>query len=56
MRGTAGDLKGAQEDLATTNRAVTGDRAYRSRIGDADCDLEYLSRGWAYSSVSDPPL
>ncbi|KAL8291555.1 hypothetical protein RQP46_002533 [Phenoliferia psychrophenolica] len=53
MRGNSGDLKGAQADLATTNKAVTSDMAYRSRLGDGDCDLEYLARGWAYSSIAD---
>lgn len=51
LRGNAGDLVGAQADLAATNNAVTDETAYRSRLGDADCDLEYLMRGWAYSSV-----
>ncbi|GAA5891383.1 hypothetical protein JCM5296_006507 [Sporobolomyces johnsonii] len=53
LRGSAGDLVGAQADLAATNQAVRSGKAYRSRLGDADCDLEYLARGWAYTSVRD---
>ncbi|KAI5475808.1 hypothetical protein MNV49_000819 [Pseudohyphozyma bogoriensis] len=53
LRGNSGDLKGAQADLSETNLAITSDKAYRSRIGDSDCDLEYLLRGWAYSSIAD---
>lgn len=57
LRGNAGDLKGAQADLAATNRAITSDKAYRSRLGDSDADLDYVARGWAYVSVrpSSPP-
>ncbi|BGP37366.1 hypothetical protein JCM10449v2_001272 [Rhodotorula kratochvilovae] len=53
LRGVAGDLSGAQADLAATNAAVRGGKAYRSRLGDADADLEFLARGWAYCHVSD---
>ncbi|GJN88024.1 hypothetical protein Rhopal_000980-T1 [Rhodotorula paludigena] len=53
LRGSAGDLTAAQADLAATNAAVRSGKAYRSRLGDADCDLEYLARGWAYCSVGD---
>lgn len=56
LRGVAGDVKGAQADLAATNAAVRNGKAYRSRLGDADCDLEYLARGWAYCHVRDSPL
>lgn len=52
LRANASNLKGAQEDLAATNEAITKELAYRSRLGDSDCDLEYLARGWAYVSVS----
>ncbi|GAA5967843.1 hypothetical protein JCM3765_001898 [Sporobolomyces pararoseus] len=53
LRAAAGDVAGAQDDLAETNLAVRNDLAYRSRLGDGECDLEYLTRGWAYSSVHD---
>ncbi|GAA5998100.1 uncharacterized protein JCM10292_002323 [Rhodotorula paludigena] len=53
LRGSAGDVTAAQADLAATNAAVRSGKAYRSRLGDADCDLEYLARGWAYCSVGD---
>lgn len=42
IRAAAGDIKGAQDDLAETNLAVRNDLAYRSRLGDGECDLEYL--------------
>lgn len=42
LRGNSGDLEGAREDLAETNLAVRNDLAYRSRLGDGECDLEYL--------------
>ncbi|GAA5911040.1 hypothetical protein JCM8208_003965 [Rhodotorula glutinis] len=53
LHGVAGDAKAAQADLAATNAAVRNGKAYRSRLGDADCDLEYLARGWAYCHVGD---
>ncbi|GAA6012604.1 hypothetical protein JCM10207_009054 [Rhodosporidiobolus poonsookiae] len=53
IRSNRGDLVGAQADLAATNAAVRNNKAYRSRLGDADCDLEYLARGWAYCGVRD---
>lgn len=51
IRGNDGDAAGALADLATTNAAVRAGKAYRSRLGDDDADLEYLARGWAYCSV-----
>lgn len=42
LRATSGDFEGAREDLAATNLAVQNDLAYRSRLGDGECDLEYL--------------
>jgi len=51
LRGVSGDAKAAQADLAATNAAVRSGKAYRSRLGDADADLEYLARGWAYCHV-----
>ncbi|GAA5973247.1 hypothetical protein JCM11641_003033 [Rhodosporidiobolus odoratus] len=53
IRSNSGDLDGAQTDLAATNQAVRSGKAYRSRLGDSDCDLEYLARGWAYCGVRD---
>ncbi|GAA6047707.1 hypothetical protein JCM3770_001734 [Rhodotorula araucariae] len=53
LRGVAGDVEGAQADLAAMNAAVRNGKAYRSRLGDADADLEFLARGWAYCHVSD---
>ncbi|KPV76877.1 uncharacterized protein RHOBADRAFT_51862 [Rhodotorula graminis WP1] len=53
LHGVSGDAKAAQADLAATNAAVRNGKAYRSRLGDADCDLEYLARGWAYCHVGD---
>ncbi|TKA53186.1 hypothetical protein B0A53_04042 [Rhodotorula sp. CCFEE 5036] len=53
IRGNDGDATGALADLATTNAAVRAGKAYRSRLGDDDSDLEYLGRGWAYCSVGD---
>lgn len=53
LRGSAADVTAAQADLAATNAAVRSGKAYRSRLGHADCDLEYLARGWAYCSVGD---
>ncbi|GAA5954514.1 hypothetical protein JCM8115_004612 [Rhodotorula mucilaginosa] len=53
IRGNDGDATGALADLATTNAAVRAGKAYRSRLGDDDSDLEYLARGWAYCSVGD---
>ncbi|GAA5828977.1 hypothetical protein JCM11251_004085 [Rhodosporidiobolus azoricus] len=53
IRSNSGDMNGAQADLAATNAAVRSGKAYRSRLGDADCDLEYLCRGWAYCGVQD---
>ncbi|GAA5908742.1 uncharacterized protein JCM6883_004157 [Sporobolomyces salmoneus] len=53
LRANLGDFNGAQDDLAETNLAVKNDLAYRSRLGDGECDLEYLARGWGYSSVHD---
>ncbi|GAA5870905.1 hypothetical protein JCM16303_001625 [Sporobolomyces ruberrimus] len=53
LRAMYGDLDGAQDDLASTNLAVRNDLAYRSRLGDGELDIEYLARGWAYSSVHD---
>ena len=52
MRGNAGDLKGAQEDLSAANKAVMEGTAYISRLGEGDSDLDYLARGWTFSSVS----
>jgi tetratricopeptide (TPR) repeat protein len=52
IRGNAGNLRGAQADLSSTNVAISSQTAYQSRIGQADVDLEYLARGWAYISVS----
>lgn len=52
LRGSAGDLIGAQNDLARTNSAVTQGTAYRSRLGDADVDLEYV-RFYVCSTISD---
>lgn len=48
------DLRGAQTDLALTNaiNAPGGPGAWRSSLGDGDCDLEYVARGWAYIAVS----
>lgn len=51
LRGNSGDLEGAREDLAETNLAVRNDLAYRSRMGDGECDLEYLVRFWTFESV-----
>ena len=51
IRGNDGDATGALADLATTNAAVLAGKAYRSRLGDVNSDLEYLARGWAYCSV-----
>lgn len=51
MAGNEGDAKSARADLAATNAAVRAGRAFRSRLGDEDSDLEYLARGWAYCSV-----
>ncbi|GAA5948965.1 hypothetical protein JCM21900_003156 [Sporobolomyces salmonicolor] len=42
LRGSAGDLVGAQADLAATNQPPRSGNAYDSRLGDADCDPEYL--------------
>ncbi|GAA6035035.1 hypothetical protein JCM8097_002154 [Rhodosporidiobolus ruineniae] len=53
IRSNSGDLEGAQADLAATNTAVRSGKAYRSRMGDSDCDLEYLARGWAFCGVQD---
>ncbi|GAA5924787.1 uncharacterized protein JCM15063_005732 [Sporobolomyces koalae] len=53
LRASAGDLTGAQDDLARTNTAVRKHVVYRSSVGDSDCDLEFLVRGWAYSSIHD---
>ena len=55
IRGNDGDATNALADLAATNAAVRAGKAYRSRLGDDDTDLEYLARGWAYCSVC-PPL
>lgn len=52
LRGNEGDLVGAQADLMSTNEAIMGEKVYRSRLGDSDCDLEYMARGVAYMSVS----
>lgn len=53
IRGNAGDVASAQADLAATNAAIRSGKVYRSKLGDSDCDLEYLARGWAYSVVRD---
>ncbi|GAA5885014.1 hypothetical protein JCM6882_007192 [Rhodosporidiobolus microsporus] len=53
IRSNSADVISAQADLAATNAAVRSGKAYRSRLGDADCDLEYLTRGWAYCGVHD---
>ncbi|BGP19037.1 hypothetical protein JCM10213v2_007117 [Rhodosporidiobolus nylandii] len=53
IRSNAGDTSGAQSDLAATNQAIRNGKAYRSRLGDADCDLEFLARGWAYCGIRD---
>ncbi|KWU44672.1 hypothetical protein RHOSPDRAFT_25581 [Rhodotorula sp. JG-1b] len=53
IRGNDGDATNALADLAATNAAVRAGKAYRSRLGDDDTDLEYLARGWAYCSVRD---
>lgn len=52
--GNAGDSAAARADLSATNAAVRAGKAYRSRLGDDDADLEYLTRGWAYCSVRPP--
>ncbi|KAM0756500.1 hypothetical protein T439DRAFT_31382 [Meredithblackwellia eburnea MCA 4105] len=53
IRGQNGDLKGAQDDIDKTNAAITENKAYRTRLGDGDVDLEYLMRGWAFMSIGD---
>ncbi|KAJ8296458.1 hypothetical protein OF846_000830 [Rhodotorula toruloides] len=53
LRGNTGDTAAAQADLAATNTAIRSGKVYRSKLGDSDCDLEYLARGWAYSVVRD---
>lgn len=50
-RANNGELKSAQEDLATTNEINAANGAWRSPLGDGGCDLEYLMRGWAYVAV-----
>lgn len=51
IKGNHGDLRAAQEDLASTNDAVLDDRMYVPRTGDADGDFDFIARGWAYLSV-----
>ncbi|BGO97134.1 tetratricopeptide repeat containing protein [Rhodotorula toruloides] len=53
IHGNAGNTAAAQADLAATNAAIRSGKVYRSELGDSDCDLEYLARGWAYSVVCD---
>lgn len=55
LRGNSGDLEGAREDLAETNLAVRNDLAYRSRLGDGECDLEYLVSLSTLESVCHQP-
>ena len=51
LRAAEGDLVGAQADLSATNEAILQERAFRSAVGDDDCDLEFVARGWAYANV-----
>lgn len=51
IRAAQGDLVGAQADLGATNEAIVQERAFRSAVGDDDCDLEFVARGCAYASV-----
>ncbi|GAA6064768.1 hypothetical protein JCM10212_004416 [Sporobolomyces blumeae] len=53
LYGLEGDPTRARATLERCNDAVRNDKTYRSPNGDAECDLEYLSRGWAYSSIHD---
>ncbi|BGP22234.1 tetratricopeptide repeat containing protein [Rhodotorula toruloides] len=53
VRGNAGSIAAGKADLVATNAAIRSGQVYRSKLGDSDCDLEYLARGWAYSVVRD---
>lgn len=51
-RARRGELKLAQSDVEHCNCMIAANQAWRSPLGDADCDLEFIARGWAYMGVS----